>query len=82
MEEVEEDLGDDPAELVGRTIRVYWKDDDAWYAAAIRKFNSWSGQHLLRYIEDGVEEWVDLNKEQVQLVRKNIWNIRRIRRIR
>lgn len=35
----------DPASLVGRTIRVLWPDDEAWYLATVNDFDVASGRH-------------------------------------
>jgi hypothetical protein len=54
-------------DLVGRRIRVYWPDDDAWYFARVRKFMRTTGQHMLRYEADGVEEWSTMSRERFEL---------------
>jgi hypothetical protein len=54
-------------ELVNHRVRVYWPDDAAWYCARVRKFMRTTGQHLLRYEDDGVEEWAVMSKERFEL---------------
>lgn len=37
-----------PFEMVGRTVRILWPDDDAWYLASIAGYNESTGEHLVR----------------------------------
>lgn len=37
-----------PFEMVGRTVRIYWPADDAWYLATIAGYNEGTGKHLVR----------------------------------
>ena len=62
----------DPSETVAaagggtmpRHIVVLWPDDDAWYECEVLGFDEETGQHDLRYTDDGIEESIDLGKEQ------------------
>lgn len=56
-------VGDAP---VGRRVRVYWKNDAAWYSGEVTAKNG-AGKHLVEY-DDGEEEWVNLSKERVELL--------------
>ena len=35
----------DPEALVGRTLRVYWPDDDGWYLGRVAQYSPQTGQH-------------------------------------
>lgn len=52
-------------EAVGRSIRVYWADDDAWYEGTVTRFEG--SKHLVVY-EDGDEEWLELGAEKFEWV--------------
>lgn len=52
-------------EAVGRSIRVYWADDDAWYEGTVTRFEG--RKHLVVY-EDGDEEWLELGAEKFEWV--------------
>lgn len=34
-------------ELIGRTLRVYWEDDDAWYAGKVAGYNHATKKHTV-----------------------------------
>jgi DNA mismatch repair protein MSH6 len=57
----------DPSEKIGRGIRVYWKDDDAWYKGRIGQYESSTKKYLVEY-DDGDEEWVDITTEKVEIL--------------
>ncbi|KAI3431442.1 hypothetical protein D9Q98_004494 [Chlorella vulgaris] len=54
-------------ELIGRTLRVYWEDDDAWYAGKVAGYNHATKKHTIHYF-DGEEEEVILALERVRLM--------------
>lgn len=37
-----------PFEMVGRTVRIHWPADDAWYLGTIASYNESTGKHLVR----------------------------------
>lgn len=49
-------------ELVGKRIRVYWRDDNNWYFGKVIDFSD--GKHLIHY-EDGDKEKLVLKNEKV-----------------
>ncbi|CAM9995968.1 unnamed protein product, partial [Hapterophycus canaliculatus] len=54
-------------ELVGKRIRVYWRDDDNWYFGKVIDFSD--GKHLIHY-EDGDKEKLVLKNEKVSWTAK------------
>ena len=54
----------EPAELVGKRIKVFWRDDDNWYFGKVVDFSSKDGTHLVHY-DDGDKEKVVLANEKV-----------------
>ena len=52
---------------VGATIRVWWPDDQCFYEARVKAVDRATDTHTLLYIEDGVEETIDLKNERVEL---------------
>lgn len=59
-----ERFSQDPAKLVGKRIRVFWRDDDNWYFGKVVDFSGQDGTHLV-YYEDGDKEKVVLANEKV-----------------
>ncbi len=57
----------DPSEKIGRGIRVYWKDDEAWYKGRIAKYDSETKKYLVEY-DDGDEEYVDITTDKVEIL--------------
>lgn len=55
------------SDLVGKTIRVFWRSDNKWYNASVCGYDSASKRHHVKY-EDGEEERLDLQNEQYQVV--------------
>ncbi len=55
----------DGAAHVGKSVRVYWTADKAWYEGSVTEFNGC--QHLVVY-EDGDEEWLELEAEKFEFV--------------
>lgn len=47
---------------VGATIRVWWPDDACFYEARVKAWDRETDVHTLLYVEDGVEEDLDLKK--------------------
>lgn len=54
----------EPTKLVGKRIRVFWRDDDNWYFGKVVDFSSEDGTHLVHY-DDGDKEKVVLANEKV-----------------
>jgi hypothetical protein len=52
---------------VGATIRVWWPDDMCFYEARVKAWDRETDVHTLLYVEDGIEEDLDLKKERVEL---------------
>jgi cell division protein FtsB len=57
----------DAEALVGKRIKVYWPQDDAYYTGKIKKFNRGSRKHVVSY-DDGDEEVLYLPKEKYSLI--------------
>jgi hypothetical protein len=55
----------DDASFVGRRLRVFWPDDDAFYPGAVTAFRG--GKHEVRY-DDGDREWLKLREQRVKWV--------------
>ena len=50
------------ASLVGRRVRVYWPEDDAFYPGTVTKYDArGAGKHHVRY-DDGDEEALALHR--------------------
>lgn len=47
--------------MIGKKVRVFWPVDNSWYTGVVQKYNSVSGEHLLRY-DDEDEEWVKIGE--------------------
>ena len=46
----------DPGIYVGKSIRVFWEDDDEWYSGAVDNYHPDRGWHVQYY--DGEDEWL------------------------
>lgn len=49
--------------MTDKKVRVFWPVDQQWYIATVLKFDTSTGQHLLRY-PDGDTEWVRIGEDQ------------------
>ena len=47
--------------LVGRNIEVLWPIDRIWYPAEVLDFIVHDGTYMIEYMEDGEQEYLDLN---------------------
>ena len=56
-----------PEDLVGRLIRVYWPDDDAWYLGTPISYDPTTGQHSMDYV-DGTKENIYAAVERVRIL--------------
>lgn len=52
---------------VGRRVRVYWPDDDAWFTGVVKRFDPRTGMHAVWY-DDGDREHLVLAAEQFEWV--------------
>jgi hypothetical protein len=52
---------------VGATIRVWWPDDTCFYEARVKAWDRDTDVHTILYVEDGIEEDLDLKGERVEL---------------
>lgn len=59
-----ETLKSDSHDLVGKRIKVFWRDDDNWYAGKVVDFSNVDGKHLVHY-DDGDREKLVLSNEKV-----------------
>ncbi|KAK3262343.1 hypothetical protein CYMTET_28796 [Cymbomonas tetramitiformis] len=50
--------------LVGRSLRLFWPMDKVWYEGEVVSFDHASGTYMVRYYADGLEETVDVHKEE------------------
>ncbi|KAJ7973051.1 DNA mismatch repair protein [Quillaja saponaria] len=66
-------------EVVGKTIKVYWPLDKAWYHGCVKSFDKDTGKHLVQY-DDAEEELLDLAKEKIELVEESGKKLKRLRR--
>lgn len=53
--------------MTDKKVRVFWPVDQQWYIATVLKFDSSTGQHLLRY-PDGDTEWVRIGEDHTTKV--------------
>nr|GEU60897.1 phospholipase-like protein [Tanacetum cinerariifolium] len=53
--------------LVGRSIKVWWPEDEDYYQGVVKSFDRSKKQHQVLY-DDGEEELLDLKQEQWELV--------------
>ena len=53
------------AHCVGQHVGVWWKDDNRFYYGEVQGYNPSNGHCHILYTEDGVEEWLDFNKEKL-----------------
>lgn len=56
-------------EVVGKRIKVYWADDEAWYAGTIVQFLPEESKHIIIY-DDGDREVIQLASEKVKFIKK------------
>lgn len=57
-------LSQEPSKLVGKRIKVFWRDDNNWYFGKVVDFSDQDGMHLVHY-DDGDKEKLMLHKEKV-----------------
>ena len=55
-----------PLALIGRSIRVYWPDDDAWYLGVATKYDPATGKHAVDYV-DGTKEQITMALDRIRL---------------
>lgn len=53
--------------LVGRSVRVYWPDDDAWYLGLVTSYDPGTGQHAVDYA-DGSHEHITAALDRIRLM--------------
>ncbi len=54
--------------LVGQ---VLWDDDAVWYDATVLEYRD--GLHKVKYHDDGLEEWINFDGEQIAVVTRVVW---------
>lgn len=59
------EVGEVVEELIGKRIRVFWRDDNNWYFGKVAAFSPRDGKHLVIY-DDGDKEKLVLAKEKVR----------------
>jgi len=52
---------------VGATVRIWWPEDSLFYAARVKAWDRETDTHTIVYIDDEIEETVDLSKEKAEL---------------
>jgi hypothetical protein len=52
---------------IGKRVRVYWPDDNAWFTGVVRRFDPRTGMHSVWY-DDGDREQLFLAAEQFEWV--------------
>lgn len=52
---------------VGRRVRVYWPDEDAWFCGQVTRFDARTGWHSVLY-DDGDREQLVLAEERIEWV--------------
>lgn len=57
-------LTQDSEELVGKRLKVFWRDDNNWYYGRVVSFSGEDGKHLVHY-DDGDKEKLVLAEEKV-----------------
>jgi hypothetical protein len=54
--------------LVGRTLRVYWPDEDAWFLGTVTSYNSETGQHHIDYVDgDQLDHIIALERVRIHI---------------
>lgn len=66
-------------EAVGRSLRVFWPLDKAWYAGQVKSFDRETGKHVVQYA-DAEEEVLDLGAERIEWIEESTRSFRRLRR--
>jgi Lamin-B receptor of TUDOR domain len=54
-------------DAVGRSVKVYWPGEKAWFTGDVAQFDAATDRHLIAY-EDGDEEWLKLAAEKVEFL--------------
>lgn len=52
---------------MGKTVRVYWPDDEEWYQGTLQRLDAATGKYFIQY-NDGDSEYLDLSKERYELL--------------
>lgn len=50
--------------IVGKHIKIFWRDDDKWYFGKVEAFSCSDGKHTIHY-DDGDREKLNLASEKV-----------------
>ncbi|KAG9457908.1 hypothetical protein H6P81_002416 [Aristolochia fimbriata] len=66
-------------DVVGKRVKVFWPQDDAWYEGYIKSFDKESGKHLVLY-DDAEEEVLELVNEKIEILEDAAKSFRRLRR--
>lgn len=54
--------------LVGRTLRVYWPQEDAWYLGTVTSYNSETGEHHVDYVDgDQLDHIIALERVRIMI---------------
>ena len=56
----------DGARILGRRIKVFWRDEDRWFYGVVKAYNRGRRTHKIVY-DDKEEEWVKLHEEKFKL---------------
>ncbi|KAG0560818.1 hypothetical protein KC19_9G016200 [Ceratodon purpureus] len=56
----------DGARILGRRIKVFWRDEDRWFYGLVKAYNRGRRTHKIVY-DDKEEEWVKLHEEKFKL---------------
>jgi len=54
--------------LVGRTLRVYWPEEDAWFLGTVTSYNSETGEHHVDYVDgEQLDHIIALEKVRIMI---------------
>ncbi len=56
--------------IVGSKIQHYWIMDKKWFSGRIVRFNSKTGEHLVKYDIDEEELWLKISRESIFICSK------------
>ena len=55
----------EPEALVGRQVRVHWRDDDAWFMGSVIGYDPETGRHKVRVV-NGQRHWLQPRNRTAQ----------------
>lgn len=61
-------VGGDPYSWIGKKIEVLWTSNQKWFHAEVTGYDGTAKKHKIKYLDDGTQETIALESDEVRLV--------------